>query len=154
MSLSWFIFLLTFSIFLNILHAFVFRCLKGHQYSVQCNKCWCIDDGFPVCSQLRCQDVPVKYWRDAKFNHFFTPQGHYYLNLGLKTRSTSYKVKNNNIINDFFQDLGNVSYYNNSRGEKIVGLTAQINHKPKLQAERKAYKGASYHSSHRKTKKN
>ncbi|KAF2894605.1 hypothetical protein ILUMI_11571 [Ignelater luminosus] len=43
-------------------------CVPGQDYHVQCNRCWCVEGRAFVCSNMKCNRIPNKFWKAAKLN--------------------------------------------------------------------------------------
>ncbi|KAF2894609.1 hypothetical protein ILUMI_11575 [Ignelater luminosus] len=112
MKFVWFVFILILPAALKISLSKHFQCKKDDEYLINCNKCWCIDDGFPVCTKLDCRNMARKYWNDVKQNHF------YMTNFQERSKSLL-NIKHDNVINSFFQGLRNVSIFGNLRAQKL-----------------------------------
>ncbi|KAF2894610.1 hypothetical protein ILUMI_11576 [Ignelater luminosus] len=144
MKFVWFVFILILSVALEISHSRHFQCKKDDEYSIKCNKCWCIADGFPVCTKLVCRDIARKYSNDAKQNYFYIPN--------LRERSKSqFNIKHDNVINSFFQGLKNVTVFENVRAQKLEKfVTTSSTYKKHLQKVK-----TSHHpnASHRKLRR-
>ncbi|KAF2894612.1 hypothetical protein ILUMI_11578 [Ignelater luminosus] len=54
-------------ILFNILyHCHCSRCIPKISYAVRCNRCWCVNDGIPLCTKMKCSDIPSNFWKVTK----------------------------------------------------------------------------------------
>ncbi|KAF2894608.1 hypothetical protein ILUMI_11574 [Ignelater luminosus] len=110
MSLAWFRFTLLFFLSVDISHMKSFRCKNGHNYSIDCNRCWCAADDQAFCSNIRCAERRHKYLVTGQSS---SPPENYRRSIKVREKPMD------NVINNFFKDLEGLKHFQDQRAGTV-----------------------------------